>query len=457
MKKLLVAVLVAAFAVVCANAQGPPAGASSSTAGGSGSGLPAGPTSPNSRAQICTETPSGGVASANCTWGLPGDIPTDRGSGEATYTFAATDIGTSVRETNAAGETFTIPDGNVGAFILPVNIGIIVQGGASTLQRQTSSQIRCTPNGALANSCALAAGAQYILKETSDFNYTLSVSGDGALVQVPANNITNVIAPTAAGIVPLFVLRTTSGTVPGADFYVCTNSAGACGTVYFSVATENGGSASLQFGIFQAPNYQGVSSTSDTDYNGGQDASAAGQVSSGIFRGSDNPSTSASAIAGSGVLRGGMLTGASVAGALSGEPQVIGGFLKGTAVANVGDVVCGTTTAFTVTDCSHTGPQVNIMGIATSTANPIGVVSDGQSLVKTDGAVTIGDTLCIGTTTDGLAHDSGGQGACATAGASIGVVIATSGNARNCEGACTVVTSVAMSTTLPLVQLHLGK
>lgn len=157
---------------------GPPAGAYGSGAGGSGTGLPAGPTTPNSRAQICTETPSGGVAPGTCTWGLPGNIPTDRGSGEASYTFLSTDIGTSVRETNAAGETFTIPDGNVGGFILPVNIGIIVRGGASTLQRQTSSQIACTPNGALANSCPLALGANYILTETSDFNYTLSVSAD---------------------------------------------------------------------------------------------------------------------------------------------------------------------------------------------------------------------------------------------------------------------------------------
>ena len=62
-----------------------------------------------------------------------------------------------------------------------------------------------------------------------------------------------------------------------------------------------------------------------------------------------------------------------------------------------------------------------------------------------------------GINNSGLAIDSGGQGACATAGASIGVVIATSGNARICEGACTTVTSVALSTTLPLVQLHLGK
>jgi hypothetical protein len=177
MKKLLVAALVAAFAVVCASAQGPPAGASSSTAGG-GSGLPAGPTTPNSRAQICTEAPSGGVAPANCTWGLPGDAPTDRGSGEASYTIGVTDIGTTIRETNLAGEAFTIPDGNTSGFVVPVNIGFIIQGGTSTIARTTSSQIRCTPNGVLANSCTLNFGAQYILKETSDFNYTLSVAGD---------------------------------------------------------------------------------------------------------------------------------------------------------------------------------------------------------------------------------------------------------------------------------------
>jgi hypothetical protein len=197
MKMHFLTALIAAAGLVCAcaaRAQGPPAGASSSTAGGSGSGLPAGPTTPNSRAQFCTETPVGGVAPANCTWGLAGDAPTDRPVGESPgYTFAATDIGTSVRETNPSGETFTIPDGNVGAFILPVNIGIIVQGGASTLQRQTSSQIRCTPNGALANTCNLVLGAQYILKETSDFNYTLSVSGDASSGTISSCATTNAI------------------------------------------------------------------------------------------------------------------------------------------------------------------------------------------------------------------------------------------------------------------------
>jgi hypothetical protein len=181
MKRQFLTALIAAAGLVCACgawAQGPPAGASSSTAGGSGTGLPAGPTTPNSRAQFCTETPSGGVAPANCTWGLAGDSPTDRGSGEASYTIAVTDIGTTIRETNLAGEAFTIPDGNTSGFVLPVNIGFIIEGGNSTITRTTSSQFRCAPNGPLVNTCTLSLGYQYILKETSDFNYTLSVSGD---------------------------------------------------------------------------------------------------------------------------------------------------------------------------------------------------------------------------------------------------------------------------------------
>jgi hypothetical protein len=146
--------------------------------GTSGSGLPAGGgTTPANRAQVVTETPNG-TTQGTGAWALPGDSPTDRGSGEASYTIAVTDIGTSIRETNVNGEAFTIPDGNTNGFVLPVNIGFIIEGGTSTITRTTSSQFRCTPNGPLANTCTLNPGAQYILKETSDFNYTLSVAGD---------------------------------------------------------------------------------------------------------------------------------------------------------------------------------------------------------------------------------------------------------------------------------------
>jgi hypothetical protein len=181
MKPFLIAALIAAAGLVCACgawAQGPPAGASSSTAG-SGSGLPTGPTAPNSRAQFCTETPSGGVAPSTCTWALAGATTTDRAGGETSYTFGGTDIGNYTRVTNVNGETLTIPDGNTGAFVPGVNIGIIIQAGYTftTLSRQTASQIRCQPNAALGNSCSLTPGVTYVLVEDSGFNYTLNVQG----------------------------------------------------------------------------------------------------------------------------------------------------------------------------------------------------------------------------------------------------------------------------------------
>jgi hypothetical protein len=177
-----------------------------------------------------------------------------------------------------------------------------------------------------------------------------------------------------------------------------------------------------------------------------------GTVGGIIVQGSDDSSTGSSTKSGYAILRGGLLTAASPnAAALAGAVQLGAGYLKGSAVAAVGDVVCGTTTAFTVTDCSHTGPAVNIVGIANSTSNPIGVVSAGQALVKTDGAVTIGDILCMSATVDGQAHDNGTT-ACSTAGTTIGVVIATSGTVTQMSGSSTA--STAMSTTLPLVALH---
>jgi hypothetical protein len=169
MRKLICGLIISLACAVGAKAQ---------INNGGGSGLPAGGgTTPANRAQVVTETPNG-TTQGTGAWALPGDSPTDRGSGEASYTIAVTDIGTTIRETNLAGEAFTIPDGNTSGFVLPVNIGFIIEGGTSTISRTTSTQIRCTPNGPLVNTCTLSLGYQYILKETSDFNYTLSVSGD---------------------------------------------------------------------------------------------------------------------------------------------------------------------------------------------------------------------------------------------------------------------------------------
>jgi hypothetical protein len=201
--------------------------------------------------------------------------------------------------------------------------------------------------------------------------------------------------------------------------------------------------------------YKGISTTANSAYCGGNCSDTANSVEGGaLFQGGDTSGTGSAAAGGYAVLRGGMLTaGSPNSSALMGVAELGAGYLKST-VANIGDVVCGTATAFMVTDCNKTGPAVNIVGIATSTSNPISVVTDGLAPVKLSTLSNIGDTVCMGTATNGQAADNG-LAACATAGTTIGVIVADSGTIIIMSGNSTA--SVTLGPGLPLVQLHIGK
>jgi hypothetical protein len=191
-------------------------------------------------------------------------------------------------------------------------------------------------------------------------------------------------------------------------------------------------------------------------YGGIGTASVAGAAGGLQLQGSANSSTSSSAKGGFTVLSAGLLSNASPnAAALMGVVQVQEGYLKGSAIANLGDVVCGTTTQFTVTDCPLAA--VNVIGIADTTSNPIGVITHGLALVKLDAAITaIGDVVCAppaSTGTAGLAHDNGTT-ACAL-GSALGTIVADSGTITIATGGTT--TATAMSTTLVLVSLHISQ
>jgi hypothetical protein len=180
-----------------------------------------------------------------------------------------------------------------------------------------------------------------------------------------------------------------------------------------------------------------------------------GTVGGITVQGSDNSSNGASAKAGYAIYRCGALTNATPnAAALPGVCQLVEELEKGSAVANVGDVVCMGTVAFQVTDCSHTGPVTNIIGIASSTSNPISVVVEGDALVKVSNTAAIGDYVCWtgAAGTDGVPVDNGTT-ACA-AHQNVGIVVAISGTLTQSSGTGTA--STAMSTSLPLVQLHIG-
>jgi hypothetical protein len=104
--------------------------------------------------------------------------------------------------------------------------------------------------------------------------------------------------------------------------------------------------------------------------------------------------------------------------------------------------------AMTVADCPAT-PN-NWLGIAeVVNTNTVQVLTDAQTFVNASAAVTLGHTVCAGSTA-GKVTDSGGTASCTNAqGSTVGVVMATS-------GAWTLpdTTAVTATTTLPLIQMN---
>jgi hypothetical protein len=261
--------------------------------------------------------------------------------------------------------------------------------------------------------------------------------------------------------VPAFQIQTTwnnsSLTDLGILFNV-TNTASATGSLLMDLQA-NGIvqlSADTAGNVSSGSTFQGVGSTQNEQFCGGQClASSSSSLEGGaIIRGGD--SSNSSGKGGYAILRGGLITNSTpTTSAVPGLPEVVSSYANST-VAAIGYVLSElAATQFTVTDCSHTGPAHNILGIATSTTNPITVVTHGEVPVNADATHTvhIGDILCMGTTTDGLATSSL-TAPCTTPNDTIGIVIATSGSITVTVASGTGTTTVTLSTSTPLVQLR---
>jgi hypothetical protein len=308
----------------------------------------------------------------------------------------------------------------------------------------TASTAVNSPSAAFTASC----GAQSTAFATGCLNIVQGAN-TGA-TNVPALSVSATY--NNASLVGTLIYGSVVNTSSGNSLMLQLQSGTAGTTTEFSVNT---GGAVTGVGGFFGSGFEGLLGTTNLSFTGGTGTvSSNAQVGGAIFKGSDNSASTSAGFAGQAILRGGMLTAATPnAAQLEGVTQVESGALKGTAVANLGDVVCTTTTAFTVTDCPTSGGGT-VVGIATSTTNPIGYVSNGTALVKLDGALTaIGDWVGMGTTTAGLAHDYGTAG-CPDTVICIGTIAADSGTIVTATGA--TVAGTAMSTTLPLVQLAIS-
>jgi hypothetical protein len=303
-----------------------------------------------------------------------------------------------------------------------------------------------------------------------------AATGGTALVQA----LRQVSTLTGSTAVPLLVSNSLTGsqTLPSSYFNCTWNTTGIVGGCLLVNATNTASGAnsllaSFQVGLAHMVDIDksgdiyingalgGTGAATDVSICGGQGAGSCapantnGSVGALVAQGADNGSNGASAKAGLLLLRCGALTNAAPnAAALPGVCQLVEEFQKGSAVANVGDVVCMGTVAPQVTDCSHTGPATNIMGIASSTSNPISVVVEGEALVKVSNTAAVGDFVCWtgAAGTDGVPVDNG-TSRCAS-GQYIGIVVMISGTIRQSSG--TGISSTAMSVNLPLVQLHIG-
>jgi hypothetical protein len=278
-----------------------------------------------------------------------------------------------------------------------------------------------------------------------------SASGSPAPPALQINSTWNNTGVTDSGIV-----ESITNTVSGAGSTLLNLLVG--GTSVYSISPQGNTTAAgtATAGTFASTSTTGpalkVANTSGASINatvptalitiaGGTDAVNNGISGAFIGRGANNSSSVAAASAGSAYLQGGSLTTAGSAGSF-GLVQVDAYYWRGT-IANSGDVVCQTTTAYTVSDCAVT-PAVNVIGVVSGTiGNPAQVAIEGTAGVHIDNTATIGDFICLSTTTAGLGHDNGAV-ICPTAGAQVGIVTAVSGTPD----------SITLSTTFPAVTLH---
>ena len=185
---------------------------------------------------------------------------------------------------------------------------------------------------------------------------------------------------------------------------------------------------------------------------GGDETGTGGATSQGgntIVRGGNDAATNAASAAGMVELVPGLATGATQG--LQGLLLIAENYIKGGGTSTLWNLQCiVTTTAMTVNDCGAS-PTVPVVGVAFAVnSNTVQVHSIGsQTPVNASAAVTVGHTVCAGSTA-GKVTDSGTTAPCGSgAGFTVGEVIAVSGTYN-----FPIAGSVTLSTTLPLIQLN---
>lgn len=299
----------------------------------------------------------------------------------------------------------------------------------------------------------LTSGTTGVYSCTSTNTWTQPGSGGGGGATIPS--VTNLISGDGAGngadsgIVPANVEQSSSniGSLTiiksGGGRSAVGSGIGESGGALFATA---GNSGNLTYGAGQdtnANNKLGSATVRGGNVNGsGGAASSGGDV---VVTGGSNVATNAASQGGNVAIIPGPSTGATQG--LQGWLEIFHYYVKGATVTQWNGQ-CESASS-TVTDCAAS-PANGVIGVAqTVNTNTVLVkVAPSQSPINASAAVTLGHTVCWGSTA-GQVTDSGGTSPCTNSqGAQAGIVMQVAGTKTLTDG-----TTVALSTTLPLVAM----
>lgn len=329
----------------------------------------------------------------------------------------------------------------------------IVVGGAGTsglAVLAVAGQANCTMDSTIAS----AAGGDYVIASTT-------TGGDCHAQSASPTTGTWVIGTLASS-------STTSGSVAAVTvvgyFFGCPTCVGSSASLTNNAVVLGAGGQLSQTSDLQFSSHitNDTTNTQSLTYAGGTDASANSALGGVTVRGANQTGAGGASSAGGGALVSGGSNAASNTSSVAGSAEISAGqstnattgqqglmistvsYAKGT-TSTQWNLQCAQSTAMQTQDCGAT--PTTIIGVAESVGtNSVTVVYDGQTPINASAAVTLGHTVCAGSTA-GQITDSGGTAAC-TSGATVGTVEATSGTWTYPDG-----TSFTASTTLPLIHV----
>jgi hypothetical protein len=208
-------------------------------------------------------------------------------------------------------------------------------------------------------------------------------------------------------------------------------------------SSTNPGIMYIQSGTDNTTTSIGLMTVRGGDITGGSSAVNAGN---NWIRAGNDASTSTSSAAGTVELSSGAATGSTPG--LQGLALIVESYAQ-TGTVTQWNLECFTGTAMTVDDCGAS--PTNIAGVALSKSGSVQVnvaAPPSEIPINASAAVTIGDTVCAGSTA-GKVTDSGGTSPC-TSGITVGTVVAISGSWPSFPDGTSF---PSLSTTLPLVRL----